>query len=90
MSNESLDILRKEIDGVDSRLVELLNQRAAIALEIGKIKSQTGKEAYDPNREKKVLDAISAINKGPLPKGSIEDIYSAIITACRELQIDSL
>ena len=31
---------------------------------------------------------IDILNKGPLGKGAIEEIYAAIITACREIQIE--
>lgn len=89
MSNRSLEELRKIIDDIDSQIVGLLNERASTALEAGKVKSTIGKETYDPSREHAVLDKIDHLNDGPLPKGSIEDIYAAIITACREIQIQT-
>jgi len=41
---------RKQIDEIDLRLVELLNQRAKLAQEIGKLKRNTSMPIYEPNR----------------------------------------
>ncbi|MEN6426207.1 MAG: chorismate mutase, partial [Phycisphaerales bacterium] len=35
----SLDELRKRIDEIDAQLVELLNERASVVVEIGKLKT---------------------------------------------------
>jgi chorismate mutase-like protein len=80
MDKSSLAELRKIIDDIDSQIVVLLNERARTALEIGKAKTKLGKEAYDPSRERSVLGKIEKLNHGPLPKGSIDEIYTAIIT----------
>ena len=44
-----IDKLRREIDGVDDELLELLNKRAALAGRIGALKQ--GAPAYRPERE---------------------------------------
>lgn len=85
MDKPRLQQLREEINALDSKLVQLLNDRAKIAIAMGEAKQ--GKPAYDPHRENEVLSHIDEINQGPLPKGSIEEIYASIITACREIQI---
>ncbi len=36
----SLDELRKKIDDIDTKLVELLNERAEIVVDIGKLKNK--------------------------------------------------
>lgn len=62
----TLDKLRKQIDSIDEKLVELINQRAQVAVEIGKLKQGRNDPVYVPHREKEVLDKIAALNKGPL------------------------
>ena len=52
---EKLKDRRKKIDLIDRKLLKLLNQRLHVALEIGKIKKETGEKVYDPKREKEVL-----------------------------------
>jgi chorismate mutase/prephenate dehydratase len=77
---------RKKIDLIDQKLLSLLNQRLHIALEIGKIKKQTGMKIYDPMREKKILEGLKSRNKGPLEANDLEKIFVTIIKACRQSQ----
>jgi len=42
---------RKKIDELDGRLVELLNERARAAREIGRLKRKTSMPIYEPDRE---------------------------------------
>jgi len=82
----SIDDLRKEIDVLDSRIVDMLNKRAEIVKKIGDIKKQNGAPIYVPGREKEVYSRILAQNKGPLPNGSLEAIYREIIAGSRNLE----
>ena len=70
-----LDELRKQIDAVDKELVALLNRRAEIVVDIGKLKNTDGSPIYAPDREKAVLDKIRQANKGPLPDKTLLAIY---------------
>lgn len=76
----SLDDLRKQIDAVDVELVALLNKRAEIVVEIGRIKNAGGAPIYSPDREKMVLDKIRAANKGPLPDKTLVAIYRELMS----------
>ena len=78
-----IDSLRKEIDALDSKIVALLNERAAIVLKIGEIKRKTHSQIYAPNREREVYSRITAQNKGPLTNECLTAIY-------RELMAGSL
>jgi len=89
MSKKSDDLnqLREEINAVDTQLLELINQRAQIARRIGGVKAEHGLSVYDPAREGAVYERLVSLNPGPLSKGAIEDIFSSIIDACRQIQI---
>lgn len=82
----SLNNIRKEIDGVDKNIVELLNKRAQIILEIGKLKNKLNKSIYAPAREKDILTKIKQINKGPLSSQSLDAIYREIMSASLALE----
>ncbi|HNW39585.1 MAG TPA: prephenate dehydratase, partial [Candidatus Omnitrophota bacterium] len=82
----SLDKLRKKIDLLDRRLINLLNQRAAATKNIGKIKINAGKSIYVPEREMEVLKKIASLNKGPLKKGALEAIYREVMSASLALE----
>lgn len=81
---------RKHIDEMDRRLVELLNQRAAAAKEIGKLKRQTDLPVYEPTREREIFENIQKANTGPLPDRDLVQLYERIIDVMRKLQQEQL
>ena len=83
----ALDELRARIDELDDEILELIQKRAAVALEIGQAKKRRALAVTDRPREKAVLDRLTNKSQGRLLKGqAIRDIYSAIIQACRAVQ----
>ena len=83
--HKTLDDWRRQIDALDTELLRLLNQRAAIACEIASIKVASGLPAYDGNRERQVLARVVEKNTGPLDQQSVTDIFSGIIRETRRL-----
>ena len=81
-----LDELRRQIDALDERLVELLNARAACALEIGHEKKLAGLEVYQPSRETEVLGHVQHINMGPLDDEAVKRLFERIIDEARRLE----
>jgi len=75
-----IDDLRIKIDEIDQKLVELLNERARVVVEIGKLKSKTGSPVYAPDREKEVLEKIVQANKGPLPDKCLSAIWRELMS----------
>lgn len=86
----SIDQWRDKIDEIDKRLVELLNERARYADEIGKIKEQLGMEAYSPKREKDVLENILKHNGGPLNDLALRRLFERIIDESRKLEREAM
>lgn len=86
MVAQEIQSLREQIDRIDREIVELLNQRARAAVEIGYRKSSGDLNTFDPVREMKVIDSLSPSNGGPLPDTSLKHIFAEIISACRALQ----
>lgn len=76
----SLDELRNRIDELDSQLLKLLNERARVVIEIGKLKNKTGKPIYAPDREKKVFARIAEANEGPLPDKCLVAIWRELMS----------
>ena len=85
IGEKALEGWRRQIDALDSELLRLLNQRAAIACEIASIKVASGLPAYDGNRERQVLARVIEKNTGPLDDQSVTDIFSGIIRETRRL-----
>jgi len=85
-SGDELAALRGRIDEIDAQLVRLVNERATIAANIGKLKRQTGDATYVPDRERAVLDKVLAINDGPLGDGTILAIYRELMSGSFSLE----
>lgn len=86
---EALAAARLAIDETDAALLDLLSRRAALSLEIGRIKKADAENpmpVYDPARESELLNRLAALNKGPLSAGQIKTIWSEILSASRALQ----
>jgi chorismate mutase-like protein len=83
----TLDDLRHDIDRVDEVLVRLLNERARVACEIGRMKKELGIEVYQPEREKQVLAHVRSIAaEGPLGAEAIARLFERIIDEARRLE----
>lgn len=78
--------LRKEIDAIDDRIVELLNRRAELAAEIGRHKARTRAHYFTPEREEAVLKRLVRRSEGPLSAEALRAIYREVISACRALE----
>lgn len=77
---------RKKIDALDEQIVALLNQRAAAAMEIGKLKAKVGAPIYEPNREQTVFEHVAQVNPGPLTAAQLQDVYYRVMDVMRSLQ----
>ncbi len=85
-SSQNLNKLRKEIDNIDKKLLELLNERGSVALNISELKRENSYSVYDPVREKEIEKKLARLNNGPLTGESVLSVYREIISACRKLQ----
>jgi chorismate mutase/prephenate dehydratase len=76
----TLEEFRKKIDEIDIKLVQLLNERAGVVIEIGKLKNKTDKPIYSPDREKEVLARVLEANRGPLPNKCLVAIWRELMS----------
>lgn len=77
---------RKKIDDMDRRLVALLNERAAAAVEIGRLKRNTSLPVYEPERERAVIANVQQSSSGPLAARDLAQIYERIMDVMRSIQ----
>ncbi len=78
--------LRRKIDELDRKLAALLNERAAAAVEIGRLKRNTNLPVYEPNREKEVIANVQRSSAGPLAERDLAHIYERIMDVMRNIQ----
>jgi chorismate mutase/prephenate dehydratase len=78
--------LRKRIDSLDSRMVALLERRAALAAAIGTLKAQAREPVLEPQREREILENVKKTRRKALGDASLQSIYREIISACRSTE----
>lgn len=82
----SLEDIRKKIDQLDKKIIELLNARTELALEIGKLKQADDSEVYTPARESEIYRKIDSLAQGPLSKDALKAIYREVMSAALALE----
>jgi chorismate mutase/prephenate dehydratase len=86
MKNSGIENMRRKIRQKDREIVRLLNERARLSVEVGRIKGLAGIAVYDPAQELRVLGEIAALNGGPLAADALRFIYREILSSSRALQ----
>ncbi|RPF55326.1 bifunctional 3-deoxy-7-phosphoheptulonate synthase/chorismate mutase [Aquisalibacillus elongatus] len=85
MDPNRLDELRKEVDQVNLRILDLINRRGDLIKQIGDIKTDQGMKVFDPIREREMLDLILRNHEGPFEYSTIEHLFKEIFKAAKEL-----
>ena len=81
-----LEKLRQEIEKLDSQIIQLLNERAQLSLEILKEKQKSNLPIYNQKREQQVIQNAIQQNGGPLTSEQIKIIFQIIVESCRTIQ----
>jgi len=81
-----LSELRDRIDYLDKKIVELLNERAKVVIDVGKAKQADGTPIYAPDRGQAVLKRIGEMNTGPLPQKTLQAIYRELMSGSFALE----
>jgi len=90
MTHEEAQLLREkrraEIDDVDKQLVELLNRRASLVMDVGRAKNVLRLPVYDPKREENVYRNVRDASSGPMTEAALTRIFERITDEMRSLQ----
>ena len=81
-----LEKLRSRIDKIDNDILNLLNKRADIVLDVAHIKRNENAKYHSPEREREILDRLTSSNKGPFPSEALKVIYREILSASLSLE----
>jgi chorismate mutase / prephenate dehydratase len=77
---------RSLINMIDAEILRLLNRRAEIATEIGKLKRELSLPYHSPRRERDVLSRLARKNPGPFRSASMARVFRLIMLETRRLQ----
>ena len=84
-----LQELRGQIDEINLQILELLNARARIASDIGKVQLELGTSFYDPQREADMIAALEMANAGPFSNETIKALFREVYAYWTQLPRDS-
>ena len=78
--------LRQEIDSIDDSILDLLNRRASLVIEVGRLKRDEQRDFHVPSREREIYERLTANNQGPFPNESLRSVFREIISASLALE----
>lgn len=81
-----LDALRREIDELDRKILELVAARMRVVLRVGAHKREHGMPIYDPGRERQILEKLASAAPTPLTAESARRIFERLIDEARHLE----
>ncbi|MCG8309998.1 MAG: prephenate dehydratase [Cytophagales bacterium] len=87
---KTLEELRKKIDAVDNKLIDILNERMSVIHEIGAFKRTSNTVIYRPEREKSIIDRLYKNHRGLLNRAAIEAIFLEIFAISRNFELPEL
>jgi chorismate mutase/prephenate dehydratase len=85
-SDGDLKALRRRLDETDRAILDLLNDRAEIVLDIGHLKNRSGRSVYVPSREEEVFAKLAEASRGPLGERAVRAIWREVMSASRALE----
>jgi chorismate mutase/prephenate dehydratase len=87
---KALTGIRDRIDAIDDEMLQLLNERAGLAIQVGQIKKASSGDVppvfYRPEREAQILSRLKQANPGPLTNDDIAHLYREVISCCLNLE----
>ena len=74
-----IDDWRRKIDAIDTAMLHLLNLRAELSIEVGRMKCEAGVPLRSKEREQEILTRMKQLNPGPLDPETIGKVYQLIL-----------
>lgn len=84
----ALDLLelRKDIDEIDSQIVELYEKRMEVSSKVAQYKIENGKKVFDKEREKEKIQKVKSLTHNDFNSHGIEELFEQIMAMSRKLQ----
>ena len=85
---KKLLVYRNKINVIDRKMVDLLNERAGLVLNVKRLKESENVPLYDAKREEELVENVAKYNKGPLYNDNIIQIFESILRNVQVLEKD--
>lgn len=86
MEEQQITQFRQQIDTLDKKIAEQLNERAQIVLAIRELKNQAQLPIFDPQREQEILTRLALTNRGPLSDDDLKEIYRNVLHCMKNFE----
>ena len=75
--------LRRQVDRIDLKMLQLLQQRTKLSGQIGRMKRRHGAVIYVPERERELLARAVRLSRGKLTAKAVTSIFREILSSSR-------
>lgn len=81
----SVSTLQSTIGRLDRQLIKMFNERARLALKLGRLRQAEGQPAFVPGEERETLGRAASLNKGPLRSRCVQAAFRELCSGARSL-----
>jgi chorismate mutase len=77
--DDRFEELRAQIAANDRTIVESVNRRLGLVAELWRLKEERGADRLDPERERRLREALHATNAGPLSSHGLDRLVGELL-----------
>lgn len=81
---ESFDEIRRRITENDAAIVAAVNRRLELVRELWAVKAKLGIDTVDPDRERRLREALGALNAGPLTSVGLDRLLTELLDLTKQ------
>lgn len=86
MSELNLLDIRKNIDEVDRKIVELYEKRMELCRSVAEYKIENGKPVLDSKREQEKIEKVKTYADTPFDERGVEELFKHLMSMSRKFQ----
>ena len=79
MTDDTVRGFREQITAIDRQVLELVNRRLEVVAQLRRHKAEHGIDFVDPGREREMVEAAAAANRGPLSEDGLRAFYAELL-----------
>ncbi len=77
---------RNDMDHIDDTLLELINKRLVLSRKLGDLPEKEDEMPHQAEQEREIIQRLLELNKGPMDKILLTQLFTDIFSACREIR----
>lgn len=85
-----LNVLRRQLDEIDSQIVKLYEDRMDVCAQVAEYKIETGKKVFDKVREEEKLAKVRSLTHNEFNSYGVTELFEQIMSMSRKLQYQML